>query len=227
MLPASHECATVRRPLDRGRNLPCVGVMGYVLLALSGLLLTLAILALVWAPGVIKKTPLDVYTRTLYEGEAAKIDTATNEFIPQAGVRHPGDQGRLRELQRRHVLFVETSCLVVDTGGDQVCVDGDDPNLITADIDIFATDRITALGVDGPEPPARRGRARGPGQQVPLRRREEGLPLLGRPARAPGRDGLRRHRGRSSDSRPTGSSPRSRTRPSRWPKASRVPTPTW
>jgi len=57
--------------------------LGYVLLALSGLLLTLAILALVWAPGVIKKTPRDVSTRTLYEGEAAKIKTATNEFIPQ------------------------------------------------------------------------------------------------------------------------------------------------
>ena len=26
VLPASHECATVRRPLDRGRNLPCVEV---------------------------------------------------------------------------------------------------------------------------------------------------------------------------------------------------------
>ena len=37
---------------------------------------------------------------------------------------------------------------MVDTGGDRVCVDGDDPNLITADIDIFATDRVTGLGVE-------------------------------------------------------------------------------
>jgi hypothetical protein len=51
------------------------------------------------------------------------------------------------------VLFVETSCLVVDTGGDRVCVDSDDPDLITADIDIFATDRVTALGVADPNLP--------------------------------------------------------------------------
>ena len=42
--------------------------LGYVLLALSGLLLTLAILALVWAPGVIKKTPLDVSTQDALRG---------------------------------------------------------------------------------------------------------------------------------------------------------------
>ena len=48
---------------------------------------------------------------------------------------------------------METSCLVVDTGGEQVCVDDSDPNLITADIDIFATDRTTALAVDDPNLP--------------------------------------------------------------------------
>ena len=127
--------------------------LGYVLLALSGLLLTLAILALVWAPGVIKKTPLDVSTRTLYEGEAAKINTATNEFIPQPVYAVQETKADSENSSDEHVLFVETSCLVVDTGGDRVCVDGDDPNLITADIDIFATDRVTALGVADPNLP--------------------------------------------------------------------------
>ena len=127
--------------------------LGYVLLALSGLLLTLAILALVWAPGVIKKTPLDVSSRTLYEGEAAKINTATNEFIPQPVYAVQETKADSENSSDEHVLFVETSCLVVDTGGDQVCVDGDDPNLITADIDIFATDRVTALGVADPNLP--------------------------------------------------------------------------
>ena len=54
--------------------------LGYVLLALSGLLLTLAVVAVTWAPGAIKKTPLDVSSRTVYEGEGAKLDTATNAF---------------------------------------------------------------------------------------------------------------------------------------------------
>jgi len=121
--------------------------LGYVLLALSGLLLTLAVLALVWAPGVIKKTPLDVSTRTLYEGEAAKINTATNEFITQPVYAVQETNADSENSSDEHVLFVETSCLVVDTGGDRVCVDGDDPNLITASIDVFATDRVTALGV--------------------------------------------------------------------------------
>jgi len=122
--------------------------IGYVLVGLSGLLLAVAVLALVWAPGAVKKTPLDVDTRTLYEGEGGKIDTATGEFTIQpvyAVQETKADSGRSSD---DHVLFVETSCLVVDTGGDRVCVDGDDPDLLTADIDVFATDRTSALGVE-------------------------------------------------------------------------------
>ena len=122
--------------------------LGYVLLALGGLLMTLAVLAVAWAPGAIKKTPLDVSSRTLYEGEAAKINTSTDEFTPQPVYAVQETKADSEKSSDDHVLFVETSCLVVDTGGDRVCVDGDDPNLITADIDIFATDRVTALGVE-------------------------------------------------------------------------------
>lgn len=127
--------------------------IGYVLVGLSGLLLVVAVLALVWAPGAVKKTPLDVDSRTLYEGEGGKVDAATGEFSvgPVYAVQETkADSTRSSD---DHVLFVETSCLVVDSGGDRVCADGDDPALLTADIDIFATDRSTALGVDDPNLP--------------------------------------------------------------------------
>ena len=50
--------------------------------------------------------------------------------------------------------MVETACAVFDTGGAQECVNGNDPDLITATIDIFATDRVTALAVEDKNLPA-------------------------------------------------------------------------
>ena len=91
--------------------------MGTVLIGLGGLLLTMAVLALAWAPGVVKKTPLDVDTTTVYAGEAAKIDTATGVSTAKpvyAITRTKADSG---ESSDDHVLFVETSCAVFDTGG--------------------------------------------------------------------------------------------------------------
>ena len=128
--------------------------VGYVLVALSGLLLAVGVLALVWAPDMVKKTPLDVDTRTLYEGEGAKINTGTGEFTPQPVYAVQETKADAENSSDDHVLFVETSCLVVDTGGERVCVDGDDPNLITADIDVFATDRTSAVGVADANLPA-------------------------------------------------------------------------
>jgi hypothetical protein len=127
--------------------------IGFLLVGLGGLLLVVGVLALTWVPGAVKKTPLDVDTRTLYEGEAAKINTATNEFTLKPVYAIQETKADSENSTDDHVLFVETSCLVVETGGDRVCVDGDDPNLITADIDIFATDRVTGLGVADPNLP--------------------------------------------------------------------------
>ncbi len=112
-----------------------------------------AVLAVIWVPGMVKKTPLDVDTQTLYEGEAAKIDTATGEFTPKPVYAIQQTKADSENSSDDHVLFVETSCLVFDTGGDRDCVNGNDPDLITADIDIFATDRVTALAVDDPNLP--------------------------------------------------------------------------
>src|SRR6185503_5415547 len=55
-------------------------VLARVLLGLGSFLLIAGILALTYAPGVVKKTPLDVDTTTVYEGQAAKIDPLTGAF---------------------------------------------------------------------------------------------------------------------------------------------------
>ena len=159
--------------------------MGYVLLGLSGLLLSIAVLAVVWAPDMVKKTPLDVATRTVYEGEGGKIDTATGEFNVGPVYAVQETKSDSDKSSDDHVLFVETSCLVKDTGGDKVCVDGSDPNLVTADIDIFATDRRTGLAVDDANLPADAGPHEGLMNKWPFDVEKKTYPywdgLVGRP----------------------------------------------
>jgi hypothetical protein len=131
--------------------------IGYVLVGLAGLLLTVAVLALVWAPDMVKKTPLDVVSKTVYEGEGGKINTATGEFEVGPVYAIQETKTDSENSSDDHVLFVETSCLVVDSGGDRVCVDDTDPDLLTADIDIFATDRSSGLAVEDDNLPENAG----------------------------------------------------------------------
>jgi hypothetical protein len=124
-----------------------VKVLSKVLLGLGGFLLVLAVLAVAYAPGVVKKTPLDVDTTTIYEGQAAKLDPLTGAFDmkPAYAVRHTmADSKRSSDDT---IVFQENSCAVFDTGGAKECVNGNDPDLITASIDIFAEDRVTAEAV--------------------------------------------------------------------------------
>lgn len=123
-------------------------VLARVLLGLGVFLLIAGVLAVAWAPGVVKKTPLDVDTKTVYEGEAAKIDTATGAFDTKPVYAITETKADSEKSSDDTVVFVETSCAVFDTGGAKECVNGNDPDLITASIDIFATDRKTALAVD-------------------------------------------------------------------------------
>jgi hypothetical protein len=123
-------------------------IFGRVLLGLGGFLVVAAVLATVWAPGVVKKTPLDVDTTTLYEGQAAKLDPLTGAFEskPAYAIRHTTADSK--KSGDDTVLMVETACAVFDTGGPQECVNGNDPDLITASFDVFAEDRVSAQAVD-------------------------------------------------------------------------------
>src|SRR3954471_13578406 len=129
-------------------------VLARVLLGLGTFLLVAGILALTWVPGMVKKTPLDVDTTTVYGGEAAKLDPLTGAFDtrPAYALRYTlADSDRSSDDT---VLMVENACAVFDTGGAKVCVNGNDPDLITATTDIFAEDRVTALTVQDKNLPA-------------------------------------------------------------------------
>ena len=117
---------------------------------------------------MVKKTPLDVDTTTVYEGEAAKIDPLTGAFDtkPVYAIRHTTADSE--KSSDDTVIMVETACAVFDTGGAQECVNGNDPDLITASIDRFATDRVTALAVEDKNLPADAGSPRRVDQQVPF-----------------------------------------------------------
>ncbi len=123
-------------------------VLARVLIGLGAFLLVLGVLAVAYAPGVVKKTPLDVDTTTVYEGEAAKLDPATGAFDKKPAYAVRVTKADSKKSSDDHVLMAETACAVFDTGGAKECVDGDDPNLITASLDVFAEDRKTALAVD-------------------------------------------------------------------------------
>jgi hypothetical protein len=122
-------------------------VVARVLLGLGAFLLIAGILAVSYAPGVVKKTPLDVDTTTVYAGEAAKLDPLTGAFDmkPAYAIRHTLADSK--KSSDDHVIMVETACAVFDTGGAKECVNGNDPDLITASIDVFAEDRVTAEAV--------------------------------------------------------------------------------
>lgn len=129
-------------------------VLARVLLGLGAFLLVTGILAVTYAPGAVKKTPLDVDTTTVYAGEAAKIDPATGDFEKRPVYAITRTQADAEKSSDDHVLFVETSCAVFDTGGERECVDGENPDLITASIETFATHRETAMSVADKNLPA-------------------------------------------------------------------------
>jgi Porin PorA len=122
-------------------------VLARVLLGLGAFLLIAGILAVAWAPGVVKKTPLDVDMKTVYAGEAAKLDPLSGAFDTRPAYALRYTKADSKKSSDDHVVMVETACAVFDTGGAQECVNGNDPDLITATIDTFAEDRVTAEAV--------------------------------------------------------------------------------
>jgi hypothetical protein len=122
-------------------------VLAKVLLGLGAFLLIAGILAVAWAPGVVKKTPLDVDITTLYAGQGAKLDATTGAFDMKPIYAIRNTLADSKKSSDDHVLMVETACAVFDTGGAKVCVNGNDPDLITATVDVFAEDRVTAEAV--------------------------------------------------------------------------------
>src|SRR5262245_7443363 len=112
-------------------------VLARVLMGLGAFLLIAGLFALVWAPSMVKKTPLDVNTVTLYEGTAAKLDPLTGAFDTKPAYAVRTTMADSKMSSDDHVIMVENACAVFDTGGAKdVCVNGNDPDLITASPDL-------------------------------------------------------------------------------------------
>jgi Porin PorA len=121
---------------------------GMVLLGVGAFLLMAGLLATVWAPGVVKKTPLDVNQVTHLDGTVKKLDPLTGDF-PE----NPVKVESITKTDSEHsdgeiVSWVQSTCVVIDVDDAPDCVDGDDERLVSASTDVFATDRVTALAVN-------------------------------------------------------------------------------
>jgi hypothetical protein len=119
-----------------------------VLFALGGFLVVAGLVALIWAPGVVERTPIENDATTHLAGEAAKLDTATGELVPNKVKATSITKSDTKISDDKVVAFTNSSCLLVDTDNAPDCVDGKDKRLISASTDVFATDRTTALAVN-------------------------------------------------------------------------------
>jgi hypothetical protein len=121
--------------------------VGFILLGLAGFLVTAAVLALVWVPGQVKKTPLDVVSDTRLTGSAAALPTGGGGPVKYLSRTVADGAASTSDV----VVFDNFTCLVSDPDGTAPdCVDDTDPDkrLVSAGTDRFATDRVTALAVN-------------------------------------------------------------------------------
>ena len=124
-------------------------ILGLVLMGLGAFLLTAALLAAVYVPGAMKKTPLDVDSKTRLSGQAAALPSGDSG--PIRALSHTVANGELSDDDV--VVFDTFSCLVQDDGSVEDCTDDGEAGspLVTASTDSFATDRRTALAVQDPK----------------------------------------------------------------------------
>lgn len=116
---------------------------GFVLLGLAGFLVTTALLTLIYVPGQVKKTPLDVNSDTQLTGQAAYLSEPMTEvrYLSRTVADGTASDGGV-------VVFDNLTCLwraAPDSTGD---CPGDDKSTISIATDRFATDRVTALAVN-------------------------------------------------------------------------------
>ncbi|WP_159081445.1 DUF3068 domain-containing protein [Nocardioides sediminis] len=131
-------------------------IIGWVLLALGAFLLVVGLMASIWAPGQVKRTPLDTDSTTRLAGTADKLNPASGD-IESLDVKATSiTKADSKRSDDDVIVFVNTLCLVIDEGDVPDCVDADDPQgrLISASTDVFATDRSDAMAVNGEYLPA-------------------------------------------------------------------------
>ncbi len=117
--------------------------LGAILLALSGFLLVVGLLALIWAPGQVKKLPLDVNSVTHLSGTVSKLGSDEQPVKVESISKVDSDAS-----DDDVAVWVNTSCVVIDVDDAPNCVDDSDERLVSASTDVFATDRVSAEAVE-------------------------------------------------------------------------------
>lgn len=124
-------------------------IIAGLLLGLGSFLLVMALAVVLWGSNAVKKTPLDTDSVTRLSGEAAKLNPVTGDVEDLAVKAASVTQADSELSDDKVVVFVNTTCLVIDEGDVPQCVDETDDRLVTASSDVFATDRSTAEAVNG------------------------------------------------------------------------------
>lgn len=126
--------------------------LGLVLIGLGAFLVVAAVMAQVWAPDVVKRTPIDVNETTNLSGHVQKFDPKLGKLKSDPAYALILTKVDSKASDGDVAVFAQTTCVVVDDGtSPHVCVTDSDPRLVSAEIDIFATDRHTALAVNNPK----------------------------------------------------------------------------
>lgn len=123
-------------------------LLGPILLGLGAFLIVVGVLCLTWAPGQVKRTPLDVNSVTSLEGTVSKLNLETGELEENPVKVQSITKSDSEASDDEVAVFANTSCVVIDIDDAPDCVDGDDPRLVSASTDVFATDRKTAEAVN-------------------------------------------------------------------------------
>ncbi|WP_281178369.1 DUF3068 domain-containing protein [Nocardioides jensenii] len=124
-----------------------------VLLGLGAFLLVAAIVATIWAPGQVKRTPLDTDSTTHLAGQGEKLNPATGNVEPIQVRATSYTKADSKKSDDDVIVFVSTTCLVLDKPDTPDCgVEGTgedaDPNVVNISTDVFATDRKTGEAVN-------------------------------------------------------------------------------
>jgi hypothetical protein len=121
--------------------------IGLFLLGLGAFLLVVGVLATVWAPGAVKKTPLDVDQTTHLDGTIKKLNFETQELEENPVKVESISKTDTNASSDDVVVWVQTACVVLDIDDAPNCVDKNDPRLVSATTDVFATDRVNAEAI--------------------------------------------------------------------------------
>ena len=92
---------------------------------LGAFLLVAGLVCLVWAPGVVKKTPIDVNSTTHLSGQVEKLNVATGELESSPVKATSITKSDAKTSDDTVVAWTNSTCLVIDENDVPDCVDGE------------------------------------------------------------------------------------------------------